>query len=102
MRSATRKKIGKDKSYREFILAQPCCYCEAVGIEQPDKTEGAHIGPRSYSTKRPDRDMLPLCGMHHAELHAIGPVAFWREIGVTPERLIERFNEKYDGGERPA
>jgi hypothetical protein len=96
MRSATRKKTGRDKEYLAFIRAQPCWVCERHGWEQKTKTEAAHLGPRA---KVPDRQAVPMC-WHHELLHMLGPVQFWRPTGTTPEELIAEYQKKFDSGER--
>src|ERR1039458_5280570 len=108
MRSATKKKTGKDPERLMFIRALPCCICERhkerSGWEQKTKTEAAHIGPRGLSQKAPDGRAVPLCVYHHREspvsLHALGPKVFWMLHDLDPEQLIADYNERFDRGER--
>ena len=110
MRSATRKKTGKDPEYLAFIRAQPCVVCmlpwkvNMTGVSysnvQKSPTEAAHIGPRGLSRKVPDRAALPMCGEHHRWLHVVGPKQFWAAHKLNPMELILSFNERFDGGER--
>ena len=110
MRSATKKKTGKDPERLAFIRAQPCCVC-ANHIDNMDrpwqqntKTEAAHLGPRGLSQKAPDGRAVPLCAYHHrgagGSLHVVGPKVFWMLHALDPEQLIADYNERFDRGER--
>jgi hypothetical protein len=115
MRSATKKRIGKDPLYLHWIGTLPCCVCQAhidraeesgnyVSWEQKTRTERAHLGPHGLSQKVPDRRVVPLCGYHHrdaaASLHALGPKVFWMLHSLNPEELITEYNRRFDAGER--
>lgn len=97
MRSATRKKIGKDPEYLAFIHSQACC---VSGSPHKGRLEAAHIGPRGLSTKAPDRAAIPLCSEHRRWLHTVGPKVFWESYKLEPMKLIQQFNERFDRGER--
>ncbi len=100
MRSATRKKIGKDKAYLEWLHTLACCVCLLRKYAQGGRTEAAHLGPRGLSTKSPDRQAIPLCRGHHEQLHKFGPRQFWEALKLKPEKLIADLNERFDNGER--
>lgn len=109
MRSATRKKLGKDPRYRRFIAGLPCCICHLLAqavkdpvvnvIEQATRTEIAHVGERGLSQKCPDRETIPLCVWHHRtgpeSAHRAG-VRFWQIWGLDKDELIRVLNERYD------
>jgi Recombination enhancement, RecA-dependent nuclease len=100
MRSATRKRIGKDDAYRAFIQGLPCVLCERQHVRQNTRTEAAHVGAtRGMSQKCSDRETIPLCAYHHTE----GPAShhrlqkrFWTFHGINREATIRMFNEAYD------
>ena len=111
MRSATRKKTGKDKAYLEWIHTQPCAV-SGMRLEQSisadpspcaGRTTAHHAGDHGASQKAPDRTAIPLCDAHHQHgPHAIhGPLGknFWKFHGIDKEALIQSLNRAYDGGE---
>ncbi len=95
MRSATRKKTGKDKAYLAWLHELPCslfpCHMPSRGI-----IEAAHIGPRGLSQKVPDRQAIPLCRGHHEALHKLGPKDFWIIANLDPRAIIARLNAEYE------
>ena len=99
MRSATKKRIGKNPEYLAFIHDQACC---VSGSPHKGRLEAAHIGPRGLSQKVPDRAALPMCGEHHRWLHIVGPKQFWEAHKLNPMVLIQELNERFDRGERAA
>ena len=67
-RSATRRRIGKDPAYLEWIRTRLCLVC-MLETHQLNRfqmgTEAAHVGERGLSQKCPDREAIPLCAVHH-------------------------------------
>jgi hypothetical protein len=120
MRSATRKKTGRDARYLEWIRSLPCVCCFVVlwsdilaGLQsweslmdvfarQHRGTESAHIGERGLSQKCPDREAAPLCGWHHRtgpeSHHRLGK-KFWAKWGIDRDELIRKLNERFDNAE---
>lgn len=104
MRSATRKKTGRDPDYLEFIRSLPCWLCEllmANGLldKQSSVTEAAHVGNRGLSQKCPDREAIPLCAEHHREGHQAAHILgknFWAHWGLVRDVLIEELNAVYE------
>ena len=109
MRSATRKKTGRDPAYLVWLHGFECCVpgCASKNLhlwadEAASGIEAAHLGPRGLSTKVPDRQAVPMCRFHHKELHKIGPTRFWGPTGTSPEEVIADFNKRFYGGEGTA
>jgi hypothetical protein len=117
MRSATKKRIGKDPLYLAWIHTLPCVICaqhsqnefRAEPWTQLLPTEAAHLGPHGLSQKVPDRRVVPLCAFHHradvnsvSSLHALKPATFWIMHSLDPEKIITELNERFDRGERAA
>lgn len=100
MRSATKRKIGKDPAYLDYIRSLPCCVCVTLGASQTSLTESAHVGPRGMSQKCPDRETLPLCALHHRDgqfsQHAMGKM-FWAHHDLGRDELLAMYQENYDG-----
>ena len=112
MRSATKKKLGKDPAYLVWIRTLPCVCCPSTPkptlqdgdwrwTDQASPTEAAHVGERGLSQKCPDRQAIPLCAEHHREdrfsAHRLGKT-FWEHYGLNKNTLIAQLNAWYDEG----
>lgn len=101
MRSATRKKTGRDKLYLAWLHNFPCVVCVALNVPQTSPTEAAHVGPRGISQKCPDREALPLCFEHHGReggqftQHNMGK-RFWSHFDLDRDALLAQFQARYD------
>lgn len=93
MRSATRKKTGKDPAYLAWLHTLPCCVDSHV---HGGRIEAAHLGPRGLSTKAPDRQAVPMCNGHHCGLHMLGPKEFWKRHRQDPQEVIQKLNNEYE------
>jgi hypothetical protein len=112
MRSATRKKTGKDSAYLKWIRTLPCVCCCVYGygrlwldlVLAPDMrqstilVEAAHTRPHALSQKSDDRTCIPLCHTHHQgsplSIHVLG-VKFWDRWGIERDELVAKLNEEY-------
>lgn len=98
VRSATKKKIGKDPEYLAFLHTLPCVVCEKMGVKQTYRTEAAHVGDRGMSQKCPDKEAIPLCLVHHREgpqsQHVLGKL-FWDFHGIDRDGLILSLKQRY-------
>ena len=95
MRSATRKKIGKNPAYLAFIRTLPCEVCGAYPVE------AAHVGagPRGFSAKCPDNETIPLCARHHRtgkDAHHVLGRNFWSHHGIDRCKTIQQLNEAFE------
>ena len=112
MRSATRKKTGKDPAYLKWIRTLPCVCC-AIGDWGPGwlevlcrslgavgvRLEAAHVGKRGLSQKCNDRETIPLCRWHHRtgpESHHRAAKRFWEIWAIDKTELIRKLNEKFE------
>lgn len=109
MRSATKKKTGKDKACLEWIRSLDCwiCFKKIFGDElyfsraEPGirMSESAHVGNRGLSQKCPDREAIPLCAEHHRldrfSAHRMGK-KFWEHYGLDKAKLIETLNQRFE------
>lgn len=93
MRSATRKKTGKDPAYLDWIRRQGCMICGSARVE------AAHVGLRGMSQKCPDREAVPLCAVHHrtgeASHHRLGK-RFWDHYGIERDGIIAFYQRGYE------
>ncbi len=110
MRSATRKRTGKDPAYLIFVRSLSCVCCDKCSTIELMKlehdhgntvclTEAAHTGKRGLSQKAPDREAIPLCKWHHTEgpesHHRLGK-AFWNKWGIDRDELIAELQSRYE------
>ena len=82
-RCATVKTIRlRDKEHCKFVAAQACIICGRT------PSEAHHIRfaqPRALSRKVSDEYTVPVCRLHHRELHRYGDEAsWWAGVGVDP------------------
>jgi hypothetical protein len=72
----------RDKDHLIFVAAQACLVCRA---RPADAHHVRYAQPRALGVKASDEYTVPLCRVHHTELHAAGnEKAWWHEMGVDP------------------
>ena len=75
----------RDKVHLKFVATQPCVVCG----RQP--THAHHLTfcqKRGLSLKVSDEFTVPLCALHHDELHRGGPEQSWWEVkGIKPQPI---------------
>lgn len=62
-----KNKPVRDKKYLAWVRAQPCCYCFIHGPNNPHHIIG--VGNGRMGSKESDDQTIPLCNLHHRELH---------------------------------
>ena len=78
----------RDKEHRKFVAAQPCVVC---GRAPCDPHHLRFAQPRALGRKVSDEFTVPLCRVHHRELHRKGDeAAWWQEIKIDPILLALR------------
>jgi hypothetical protein len=72
----------RDKEHCKFVTTQPCLICGRI------PTEAHHIRfaqPRALGRKVSDEYTVPVCRLHHRELHRYGDKAsWWTAVGIDP------------------
>jgi hypothetical protein len=72
----------RDKQHCNFVASQPCIVCGRT------PTEAHHVRfaqPRALGRKVSDEYTVPVCRLHHRELHAYGDEAsWWAGVGIDP------------------
>ena len=115
MRSATRKKTGRDPDYLKWIRTLPCVCCwvmvwgdfieerasawNQILAARNSHSEVMHVGCRGLSQKCRDRDTLPGCAHHHRlslYSHHKLQKKFWIYWGIDRDALIAKLNKEYD------
>jgi len=106
MRSATRKRVGRDPAYRNWILLQPCIVMKVWKelVNQKLRFVTGHHVKRGPGAPKEDRRMVPLMDFLHMRTHEIpgqpcverGKKVFEEFWGVDLEREIGRLNAEYE------
>jgi DNA recombination protein Rad52 len=77
----------RDKSYTHHVATLPCLVCESMPSHAHHLT---FAQPRGLSLKVSDEFVVPLCVIHHNELHqAGGELVWWKRIGINPLPIAE-------------
>ena len=86
-RSDTIGALGKmvrlrDKDHRKFVLRQACLVCGRVPSDPHHLT---FTQPRALGRRVSDEFIVPVCRIHHRELHRSGnEAAWWRRLNIDP------------------
>jgi DNA recombination protein Rad52 len=77
----------RSKTHLAFVASKPCLVCEALPAHAHHLT---FAQPKGLSLKVSDVFTVPLCALHHNEVHqAKGELAWWRKQGVEPLAIAE-------------
>jgi hypothetical protein len=72
----------RDKDHRKFVATQPCLVC---GRSPADAHHLRFAQPRALGRKVSDEFTVPVCRMHHRELHRRGnELLWWKRIDIDP------------------
>jgi ERF superfamily len=78
----------RDKTHRKFVTAQPCIVC---GRAPADAHHLRFAQPRALGRKVSDEFTVPLCRLHHRELHRAGDERrWWNHLKVDPLHTAQR------------
>jgi len=78
----------RDKNHRRFVLRQACLVCGRVPSDPHHLT---FTQPRALGRRVSDEFMVPVCRVHHRELHRSGDeAAWWRRLNIDPLPLALR------------
>ena len=78
----------RDKLHREFVGAQPCVVC---GRQPSDAHHLRFTQPRALGRKVSDEFTVPLCRMHHRELHrTVKEPQWWARLGIEPLAIAQK------------
>jgi hypothetical protein len=79
----------RDKEHCRFVATQPCVVCGRT------PAEAHHIRfaqPRALGRKVSDEYTVPVCRVHHRELHSYGDEAsWWAGVGIDPLPIALEF-----------
>jgi hypothetical protein len=78
----------RDKDHRKFVASQPCLVC---GRSPADAHHLRFAQPRALGRKVSDEFTVPVCRVHHRELHRHGDeAAWWQKIKIDPLPIARR------------
>jgi ERF superfamily len=72
----------RDKNHQSFVMRQACLVC---GRTPSDPHHLTFTQPRALGRRVSDEFIVPVCRMHHRELHRSGSeVAWWHRLNIDP------------------
>ena len=72
----------RDRDHRRFVLRQACLVCGRVPSDPHHLT---FTQPRALGRRVSDEFIVPVCRVHHRELHRSGDeAAWWRRLNIDP------------------
>ena len=72
----------RDKDHRKFVLRQPCLVCGRVPSDPHHLT---FTQPRALGRRVSDEFTVPICRLHHRELHrSADEAAWWKSLNIDP------------------
>jgi hypothetical protein len=72
----------RDKDHRRFVLRQACLVCGRVPSDPHHLT---FTQPRALGRRASDEFIVPVCRVHHRELHRSGnEAAWWQKLNIDP------------------
>jgi hypothetical protein len=78
----------RDKDHRKFVASQPCLVC---GRLPADAHHLRFAQPRALGRKVSDEFTVPVCRVHHRELHRHGDeTAWWQTTKIDPLPIARR------------
>jgi hypothetical protein len=85
------KRLGS-KEHLRFVARQPCLIC---GRAPSQVHHIRHARPKGLALKVSDEFTVPLCAIHHMEIHATGDERqWWLEHKTDPLPIAERLWRK--------
>ena len=91
----------RDKDHRKFVSGQPCVVC---GRNPSDAHHLRFAQPRALGRKVSDEFTVPVCRLHHGELHRHGDeTAWWNGLKLDPVPIaLALWRASHDAGIGPA
>jgi hypothetical protein len=80
---------SRDKDHLRFIAIQPCTVC---GRRPCEAHHIRYTQPRALGRRVSDEFTVPLCRLHHRELHRQGDErAWWNKLSIDPMPIALRY-----------
>src|SRR5262249_36303985 len=85
----------RDKAHLRFVASQPCLVC---GRQPSDPHHLRFAQPRAIGLKVSDEFTVPLCRVHHRQVHQIGnEAAWWEELHINALEIARGLWEQSRG-----
>jgi hypothetical protein len=78
----------RDRAHRQFVCSQPCLICG----RRPSDAHHLRFGqPRALGRRVSDEFIVPLCRVHHRDLHRRGDEKkWWSAVSIDPVEVSQR------------
>jgi hypothetical protein len=77
----------RNKDHLRYVARQACLIC---GRQPSDPHHLRYAQPRALGRKASDEFTVPLCRMHHREVHRVGnEQAWWQAVGIDPLSIAQ-------------
>jgi hypothetical protein len=77
----------RNKDHLRYVARQACLIC---GRKPSDPHHLRYAQPRALGRKASDEYTVPLCRVHHREVHRVGnEQAWWRAAGIDPLNVAQ-------------
>jgi hypothetical protein len=87
----------RNKEHLRYVAQQPCLVC---GRNPSDPHHLRFVQPRALGRKASDEFVVPLCRVHHREVHRAGDErAWWRQIRIDPLKVARKLWRHTRGNE---
>ena len=81
----------RNKEHLRFVAKQACLVC---GRERSDAHHLGFMQPRALGRKVSDEFTVPLCRIHHREVHRVSDEpAWWKRMGIEPVEVARKLWE---------
>jgi hypothetical protein len=82
----------RNKDHLRFIAKQPCLVC---GRKPSDPHHLRHMQPRALGRRVSDEFVVPLCRVHHREMHrSANERAWWKQYAIDPIKVARKLWEE--------
>jgi len=86
----------RNKEHLRFVQKQPCLVC---GRQPSDPHHLRFAEPRALGRKVSDEFVVPLCRVHHREVHrATKEPTWWQTLGIAPLEVAHRLWQTSQSG----
>jgi hypothetical protein len=85
----------RSKPHRDFVSSQPCLVC---GRQPSDAHHLRFTQPRAMGRKVSDEFTVPLCRVHHREIHNVGDeCSWWKKLNIDATEVARRLWQQTTG-----